>query len=216
MIPLKKWWLTQASIDIVKDKELLSLMKKSGCIGVFLGLETFTEGSILDANKVQNRVKDYQNAIDKLHSYDIAVMSGIITGFDHDDQHSIAKIAKDIQKLNIDVPFISVMTPFKGTDLYKDFQKGDRILKERGWEYYNGYNVAYKPKNMTPEQLQLAHRNLWKDVFSLGKSLSRVVKSLFYLRPGAILLTLFMNGFYSFKRTSGNLPKIMDKGLAPY
>ncbi len=36
MIPLKKWWLTQASMDIAKDPELLDLMKASGCIGVFL------------------------------------------------------------------------------------------------------------------------------------------------------------------------------------
>ena len=35
MIPLKKWWLTQASMDIAKDPALLDLMKASGCIGVF-------------------------------------------------------------------------------------------------------------------------------------------------------------------------------------
>ena len=46
MIPLKRWWLTQASIDIVKDDELLDLMAESGCIGVFLGIETFGSDSL--------------------------------------------------------------------------------------------------------------------------------------------------------------------------
>ena len=41
MVPLKKWWLTQASMDIAKDESLLELMKASGCIGVFFGIESF-------------------------------------------------------------------------------------------------------------------------------------------------------------------------------
>jgi radical SAM superfamily enzyme YgiQ (UPF0313 family) len=40
---LHKWWLAQASIDIVKDRELLDLMEKSGCIGIFLGIESLDD-----------------------------------------------------------------------------------------------------------------------------------------------------------------------------
>ncbi len=63
MIPLKKWWLTQASIDIAKDDELLDLIKKSGCIGIFIGLETLGEKSIQDANKRQNKIDDYLSTV---------------------------------------------------------------------------------------------------------------------------------------------------------
>ena len=41
MVPLEKWWLTQASMDIGNDGALLDLMKQSGCIGIFFGIESF-------------------------------------------------------------------------------------------------------------------------------------------------------------------------------
>jgi radical SAM superfamily enzyme YgiQ (UPF0313 family) len=41
MVPLKRWWLTQASMDIAKDAPLLDLMRESGCIGIFFGIESF-------------------------------------------------------------------------------------------------------------------------------------------------------------------------------
>ena len=67
MIPLKRWWLTQASMDIVHDAELLDLMVASGCIGVFFGIETFGTASLKAANKPQNQVQRYRHAVEVLH-----------------------------------------------------------------------------------------------------------------------------------------------------
>src|SRR5205809_2740128 len=77
MIPLRRWWLTQASLDVAKDDELLDLMEASGCIGIFFGLETFTAESLAHANKRQNRVAWYNEAIARLHRRGIAVMGGL-------------------------------------------------------------------------------------------------------------------------------------------
>lgn len=207
MIPLKKWWLTQASIDIIRDDELLDLMKKSGCIGVFLGLETFGKESIQDANKRQNKIDDYKIAVKKLHEKGIAVMAGLISGFDHDNYKSIVEMSDDLMKLGIDVPFLSIMTPFKGTEIYSKLEREERLLKERDWRFYNGYNVTFKPIQLTPEQLLSAHRELWSSAFSFKNSSIRIIRSLFYLRYGAFLMTLFMNGFYGMKRIRKNYPK---------
>ncbi|MEM9930889.1 MAG: radical SAM protein, partial [Bacteroidota bacterium] len=89
MIPLKKWWLTQASMDIAKDPELLDLMKASGCIGVFLGIESFGQASLADANKRQNKIEQYKTAVDQIRKRGIAVMAGFIAGFDNDDHDGI-------------------------------------------------------------------------------------------------------------------------------
>jgi radical SAM superfamily enzyme YgiQ (UPF0313 family) len=211
MVPLKKWWLTQASVDVTKDDELLALMKSSGCIGIFLGLETFGEGSIIDANKKQNRVSEYKNAIKKLHDHGISVMAGLISGFDHDTFESITNMAGDLMRIGVDVPFLSILTPFPGTKIYSQFRDEDRILSERGWNYYNGYNVAFKPAGMSADSLLEAHRKLWKTSFSLKNSLKRILRSLFYLRTGSFLLTLFMNGFYGLKMFRKNYPVNMNK-----
>lgn len=214
MIPLKKWWLTQASIDIAKDEELLVLMKKSGCIGVFLGIESFGEESLADANKKQNSIDHYKQAINALHKKGIAVMAGFIAGFDHDNHKSITDMADKLMEIGIDVPFLSIMTPFKGTPIYEKLKQENRIITSRGWEHYNGYNVAFHPKNLSPGELLLAHRNLWKKSFSPSYTSIRVIRGLFYLRFGAFCLVLFMNAFYCLKRLRGNIPVNMTEQKA--
>jgi radical SAM superfamily enzyme YgiQ (UPF0313 family) len=185
-------------------------MKKSGCIGVFLGLETFGKASIADANKRQNKIDDYKLAIKKLHKHGITVMAGLISGFDHDSYRSIVNMSDELMKLGIDVPFLSIMTPFKGTDIYSKLEREERLLKDRDWRFFNGYNVTYKPIKLSADELLLAHRELWSKSFSFKNSLIRTLRSILYLRFGAFLMTVFMNGFYGMKRIRGNYPKEME------
>ena len=210
MIPLKRWWLSQASMDIAEDTELLRLLKKSGCIGVFFGLESFDGQSLEEAAKGQNKVADYKRKIRNLHRHGITVMAGFISGFDNDTPESIAEMAKRLYKIGVDVPFLSILTPFKGTAIYDRFEKEGRIKKDRGWEYYNGYNVTFNPVKMTPEELLAAHRNLWRKAFSFHYSFARVVRSIFYLRPGAFMMSACMNIFYCIKAVTGNEPLDMS------
>uniref|UniRef100_B8HSF9 Radical SAM domain protein n=1 Tax=Cyanothece sp. (strain PCC 7425 / ATCC 29141) TaxID=395961 RepID=B8HSF9_CYAP4 len=205
MIPLKRWWLTQASMDITTDTELLELMRASGCIGVFLGIESFGQDSLKEAQKRQNRVNYYRERIETLHQYGIAVMAGFIAGFDHDTIASIGAMADQLYEVGVDVPFLSLLTPYKGTPLYDRLEVEGRLLDDRGWEFYNGYNVAFQPQNMTAAELLAAHRQLWRKTFSLAHVIKRILRSR-RLRPGAFLLSLLMNGFYGLKALRGNEP----------
>ncbi|RAJ82271.1 radical SAM superfamily enzyme YgiQ (UPF0313 family) [Chitinophaga dinghuensis] len=211
MIPLKKWWLTQASMDIAKDPELLDLMKASGCIGVFLGIESFGIDSLADANKRQNKIANYSTAVKAIRKRGIAVMAGFIAGFDHDDEASIIAMADQLMEIGIDVPFLSIMTPFRGTPIYQSLHQEGRILDDRNWNFYNGYNVAFTPKKISESQLLQAHRALWKKSFSPWYAFRRIVRGAFTLRTGAFLMSMFMNAFYSYKRVRKNFPIDMTK-----
>ncbi|MGA0199846.1 MAG: B12-binding domain-containing radical SAM protein [Prochlorotrichaceae cyanobacterium] len=206
MIPLKKWWLTQASLDITQDDELLDLMRDSGCIGIFFGLESFGHASLIDAEKRQNKVEDYHTKIKKLHDRGISVMAGFISGLDGDTPDSIRDMAKQIEEIGVDVPFLSILTPFKGTRAYAKLLENDRLRPGLGWEFFNGYNVTFTPQHMTAPELLAAHRTLWRSVFSVGAVLRRIFRSLFTLRSGAILLCGIMNAFYGLKALTRNEP----------
>ena len=210
MIPLKKWWLTQASLDIARDPELLDLMQQSGCIGVFLGIESFGEEALKSANKRQNKVAYYKECIAAIHSRGIAVMAGFIAGFDGDTPADIIAMADRLYEIGVDVPFLSILTPYKGTALYNELEDQGRLLPERGWNFYNGYNVAFQPQNMAPQELLQAHRQLWRRAFSPGQVIKRLLHSAPRLRLGALLLSLAMNSFYGLKALRRNLPLEMD------
>jgi radical SAM superfamily enzyme YgiQ (UPF0313 family) len=206
MIPHKKWWLTQASMDIAKDENLLDLMKESGCIGVFFGMESFGAESLQDAHKTQNKAEQYAETIGRLHSRGICVMAGFISGFDGDSPETIRAMARRLYDAGVDVPFLSILTPFRGSVAYTKMVEEKRMLPERGWQFYNGYNVTFNPKQMSPAELLQAHRQLWREAFSLKYSFLRIVRSMRYLRFGAFLMCMFMNVFYCLKRLRGNEP----------
>lgn len=201
-----RWWLTQASIDIVRDRELMRLMRDSGCIGIFLGIETFTTAALRQASKRQNKVAEYRDAVKRLHDEGICVMAGFIAGFDDQTPADVVHMADVIQALEFDVPFLSVLTPFRGTPLYEQMRADNRLLSGVGWNGYNGYNVAYSPKRMTAEALRAAHRTLWRRAFSPRFVAERLARGARQLRPGALLLAASMNGFYGLKRFCGNVP----------
>jgi radical SAM superfamily enzyme YgiQ (UPF0313 family) len=214
MIPQKKWWLTQASMDIADDEPLLNLMQKSGCIGIFFGIESFGAESLRDAHKPQNKVGTYKERIRKLHDRGICVMAGFIAGFDGDTPESIAAMAAQLYEIGVDVPFLSILTPYPGTPAYTRLKEQCRLLSSRGWEFYNGYNVSFQPRHMSPDKLLDAHRALWRKAFSLKYSLLRIARSSRRLRLGAFLMCSMMNAFYCLKRLRGNQPVSFDSSVS--
>jgi radical SAM superfamily enzyme YgiQ (UPF0313 family) len=213
MTGLGRWWLTQASMDIVKDPDLLGRMERSGCAGVFLGIESLDDEDLKAVDKRQNRASAYRDAIRALHDRGICVMAGFISGFDDQTEDAVRRTADRLQALGVDVPFLSVLTPFRGTPLYDDLLRDERVLKDRDWNHYNGYNVAFRPAKMTPDALLGAHRALWDRAFSAPLVLARVARAARHLSPGGALLSATMNGFYGLKALTGNTPARAVEGV---
>ena len=92
-------------------------------------------------------------------------MAGFISGFESDTPQSIRAMAQQLIDVGVDVPFLSILTPYRGTAAYEKMLGAGAIREDKGWEFYNGYNVAFTPTHMTPEQLLDAHRALWRDSF---------------------------------------------------
>jgi radical SAM superfamily enzyme YgiQ (UPF0313 family) len=206
MSGLDRWWLTQASIDIVNDRELLGLMEKSGCIGIFLGIESLDDADLKSVGKRQNKAAEYKDAIARLHDRGICVMAGFISGFDDQTPEMILATADRLNAIGVDVPFLSILTPFRGTPLYDEHLSNRRILVERDWPHYNGYNVAFEPTQMSPDELLRAHRTLWKRAFGPKAVFQRLTGAAGRLNRGGMMLAAAMNGFYGLKRLTGNLP----------
>jgi radical SAM superfamily enzyme YgiQ (UPF0313 family) len=215
MCGLDRWWLTQASIDIVRDRELLDLMERSGCIGVFLGIESLDAEALASVTKRQNHVSAYRDAVCRLHDRGICVMAGFIAGFDSQTAGDVVAMAEQLAQLQFDVPFLSVLTPLRGTPLYDDMLAQGRILRDRDWPHYNGYNVAFRPAQMSPDELLAAHRELWRRAFAPTTVTARVARAARQLNPGGAMLSAAMNGFYGLKRLGNNLPANAPYTLEP-
>jgi radical SAM superfamily enzyme YgiQ (UPF0313 family) len=82
--PFKKKWAAAASANVAKDDEMLTLLEKAGCSGLFIGLESVNAASLRESRKTHNRVENYQEMMKKLHDHGIAVTLSFVFGFDQD------------------------------------------------------------------------------------------------------------------------------------
>lgn len=150
---LNKRWAAQVTPERCKDEGLLRLAKESGCLYLFVVLESFYEESLLSVNKGINNVKTYREIINLIHRYSISIQAGIIFGFDTDKKDVFQKTLKACNDLGIDGATVSILTPLPNTPLYEKLKAEGRLITD-DWTYYNGKTrVAFKPQNMTPGEL---------------------------------------------------------------
>jgi len=151
LAPLKKKWITQASVDIADDDELLDLLARAGCVGLFVGLESFNEQVLTDQDKGFNMPDKYAQAIRRIHNHGIFVESGVIFGFDEDRVEVFEKTLKLLDRMGIDAIQVSVLTPLPGTRLYEEM--AERIY-DHDWSHYDYRHVVFEPGSMGSGELQ--------------------------------------------------------------
>ncbi|MGC8844070.1 MAG: B12-binding domain-containing radical SAM protein, partial [bacterium] len=153
LIPLKKIWLSQGSINMTKDEEILRLAVRSGCRGLFIGFESISEEALREVGKKHNIVEEYRNAIKRLHNFGIAIIGAFIFGFDSDDKDVFKRTVEFVYRERIDLPQFSILTPLPGTALYERMEREGRIFS-KDWSKYTGNHCVFYPRNMTPEELE--------------------------------------------------------------
>ncbi len=159
---------------------LADLMQKSGCIAMFIGVESVSKESLAIANKNFNDVDKYPDQIKKFHDYGMMLNAGMVMGFDSDTPSVFDDTYEFLVKNRIEISLLNILVPLPGTDLYRRYASDGRIF-DHDWENYDGRHVVYYPSRMTPEQLETGFLNLWKDLYSLGAIAKRIIS------PGQIL-----------------------------
>jgi len=145
-------WLGQTSVDMAQDDEILSLCKKSGCMGLLVGFESLSAETLKSINKGVNKPQQYVDVVKRMHDHGIGVKGSFIFGFDTDDESVFERTVEFAEKAKIDVVYYSILTPYPGTTLYAQMSSEGRII-DRNWNNYNTHSVVFQPRQMTPERL---------------------------------------------------------------
>ena len=179
LIPLKIHWGGQASTTIARNKELLELACKSGCFSLFLGIESLSQETLQSANKSFNHAMSYEDEFKKIHDAGIRMIGSFIFGFDFDDEGVFERTVSFVKKNRIDIAYYNILTPLPGTKLFERLKSEGRLLHQ-DWERYNGYEVVYKPKILSPEALKEGFHWAYRQTYSYPSILKRIV-----FRPNA-------------------------------
>ena len=78
---MKIRWVSQSSITMTYDEELLSIMKESGCQGVLVGFESLNKKNLDAMNKSFNSARGgFEPALAKFNKYGIRLYATGGTG----------------------------------------------------------------------------------------------------------------------------------------
>jgi radical SAM superfamily enzyme YgiQ (UPF0313 family) len=206
MIPLKKRWISQCCLDIADDDELLKQAAKSGCTGLFVGIESFNQNSLKKMKKSFNKAKTYKERIDKLHDHGIFLNCGINFGCDEDDPFVFERSLEAIDYVGLDVASATINTPMPGTFLTKRLLEEGRIF-DFNWDHYDYRHVVFKPKKMTEEQLAEGHGWFYNEFYKLKRMSKRIMKNFWTLRMPLAYRIIINSSFKRVARTTARLGK---------
>jgi radical SAM superfamily enzyme YgiQ (UPF0313 family) len=163
-------WGSQTSLRFAEDPELLKLVARSGCIGLFVGIESVTGAYSQLAKTGQS---SQAVLMKRVRDAGIILETSLIFGFDDHDQSIFEKTLRFVEECTPSVPTFNLLTPYPGTKLYQQYEHEGRIL-HRDWSRYNHSEVVFRPKLMSPEQLYRGWVEARKAAYTWPAIFSRV------------------------------------------
>jgi radical SAM superfamily enzyme YgiQ (UPF0313 family) len=172
--PLNIKWVGQASVSLlVKDTEMMKLAAESGCKILFLGIESVSEEQMQTMHKAIKDIEELEKALKKIKKMGILIHASMVFGFDTDIKETFKDSLRFLIRNKVSTVSFNILTPYPGTKVYDDLKKENRLTTE-DWKYYDHNTVVFKPKNMSPFELQTCKTFARKKFYSPYSVLKRL------------------------------------------
>lgn len=166
-------WLCQMraeSLLFPKTKEVdhatLSLMQKSGCIAVLIGVESLKQQTLDEMGK-NLRLEESLKALPVLSQYRINLGAMMVYGWDTETEKDIEAMVPMLKKqLKAPAAIFSVRSPLPGTRDTKELQRQGRIFPFVSSDDINSTQVVFQPQNLSAYRLQLELVEIYKKFYS--------------------------------------------------
>jgi len=156
-------FLTEASLNLSEDDELMELMDAANILTVFIGIESPNEESLRETKKYQNVHKGgtIVDRVRKVQDSGLEVWCGMIVGFDHDDAGVFKAQREFMRQTDIMHAMVGMLAAIPKTPLYARLKNENRLDLED--EQAFGTNVI--PLGMTRDELRDGYIGLMRDLY---------------------------------------------------
>lgn len=167
LVPLRIRWVSQASIDMTADADLMQLLADSGCLGNVIGFESLNESSLRAMKKgpayripgwdrASRGWDRYAGAVEVLRQHHLQTWAAFTLGHDHDTVASIQETCDFAIASKFCFAAFNILMPYPATPLYDRLQAEGRLLFDGRWWLHPGYrfnHAAFRPIHMEPDEL---------------------------------------------------------------
>jgi len=136
---LEKWqqahgyplaFYTEASMDLARHPALIEAMVKANFLHVFVGIESASRESLVEAKKLQNLSLDPIDSIKILHQGGLWVTGGFILGFDSDTEDIFEQQISFVERAAIPWALVNFLHALPQTALHARMQREGRMIED--------------------------------------------------------------------------------------
>jgi radical SAM superfamily enzyme YgiQ (UPF0313 family) len=165
-------FVTEASLDLSDDSEMMDLMVRANFNGVFVGIESIDERALRETKKTQNMRNSgtMVEKVERIQGAGLEVWAGMIVGFDSDAEDVFENQLAFVEAAQISVVMVGMLSAIPKTPLYA------RLEKERRLDLtdppVHGTNVI--PLKMNQKSLSSGYARLMMDLYEPRAFFTRV------------------------------------------
>jgi len=192
-------WVAQISMNLLRDEELLDLIKESGGRWIFIGLESIDAASLKAVNKGFNKPAEYGATLQKLADRGIYAITSFIFGMEGDTPDVSNRTLDSIHSWPPGLPVFGLLTPYPATPLYDRLMAEGRLTRPKHWLDFRPFRMAFTPESISIEQAEREVNNAWEhsyDEHAIAKALKKIEGRPFNERIVMLCTRLAFRGIY--------------------
>jgi len=176
-------FVTEASVDLAQDQELLDLMIEANFNAVFLGIETPDTDSLSLTQKFQNTRNPLIDAVKTINRSGLRVMAGFIIGFDGEKPGAGDRIINFVEATAIPQALFSMLQALPNTALSQRLEKEGRLINpDETASIHQTTLINFVPTRPIEDIAQEYIRCFW-ELYDPQRYLARVYRHFIEMRP---------------------------------
>lgn len=173
--PYRLHWVSQASVTMAMDEELLGLAQSSGCFLLLVGLESMQPSNLESMGKRVNRADHFAEHIARFHAHGIGVIGAFVFGYDYDDRSVLDSTIQFAEQTHLEFMQLTAITPFPGSRLRERLEREGRII-DGDWRHYTCTRAVFQPKLLSPAELEEERERALRRFYSFGSIYRRLIR----------------------------------------
>lgn len=145
-------WSCQARVDGIRDEELLSKAKRTGCDLIIYGIETGDEQELKYMNK-QSTLREAEEAVRITRRAGIRTRANFMIGFPISTRQTVGNSVRFAKKLNADLYRFFVVSALPNTVLWERIRELHPEIAGVGWDKFDFYSPSFDTAGIKKDDL---------------------------------------------------------------
>jgi radical SAM superfamily enzyme YgiQ (UPF0313 family) len=175
-------FLTQASVNLGQDLEMIDLMTAANLLEVFIGIESPDENVLQTSHKYHNIKNPLLESLRTLKQNGMEVIGSFIIGLDGEKPGAGERICAFVEQTDIPVTMLGVLQAAPHTSLWHRLEREGRLRQDVGDDLGTFSALNYEPDRPEAEIMQ-EYVDAWEYLYEPSRYLGRAYRYYLAMRP---------------------------------